>query len=141
MTMERVQGSFSSWPGSWAFECFEIQIKKNLDRACKSMVCLELRAGRSRKSAQNIDNQEFARKILRRWDLATASSACERAERYSGKLVKRVSILILVYRGGARLDVTERVWKRNRSGKPGRWRVIFWISSAFRYSSIVDEGG
>jgi hypothetical protein len=33
---------------------------------------------------------------LRRWDLAMACSAGERVERYSGRVVRRVSIPLLV---------------------------------------------
>jgi hypothetical protein len=116
MTTGRVQGSFFILVGQLGARRLRIQIKKNLDRACKSMVCLELRASRSRKSAQNIDNQEFARKILRRRDLATVGLAGKKGEEYSRKLAEWVSILILVYGVGARLDVTGRVWK-NRRGK------------------------
>jgi len=95
------------------------------------MVCLELRASRSRKSAQNIDNQELARKILRRWDLATLGRAGECVELYFGRLVGRVSILLLVYRGGARLDVTSGVWKRKRPVPPGG-TIVLWRCSANR---------
>ena len=101
-----------------ALESFESGSKKNPDRACKSLVCLELRASRCRKCPQNIDTREFVRKILRRRDLAMASSAGERVERCSRKLAGRVSILKLVYREAARLDVTCGMWKRHRPTPP-----------------------
>src|SRR5271155_404234 len=81
------------------FEPFGSRLKKLSDRSCKLLIGLELEARIWRPSAQNPDSQGFTRKILRRWDLATANWAGERVERYCWRLFWRLSILLTVYRG------------------------------------------
>lgn len=75
---------------------FRIQIEIFSDRVGKVLIGLELESMIWRESAQNLDSQGFARKILRRWDLAMASSVGLRVERYSGRVVLRRIILLLV---------------------------------------------
>src|SRR5271154_2977996 len=81
------------------FEPFRFRLKKFSDRSCKLLIWLELEARTWRPSAQNLASQGFARKILRRWDLATANWAGERVEKYCWRLFLRLSILLIVYRG------------------------------------------
>jgi hypothetical protein len=78
-------------------EPFGSGLEKISDRVGKLLIWLELEARRWRESAQNLDSQGFTRKILRRWDLATACRSGERLEMYSWRLCLRVSILLIVY--------------------------------------------
>jgi hypothetical protein len=55
---------------------------------------------------------------LNKWELATASSAGERLERYCFRLFVARSILLLVYGVGARLDVTEGEWRCGKKRGP-----------------------
>ena len=88
------------------FTPFGSGLKKFADRVGKLLMGLGLESMIWRQSAQNLDSQGFARKILRRWDLAMESSAGERVERYSGRVCFAVGILLTSLLRGARLDVT-----------------------------------
>ena len=84
------------WFSGMGFEPFGSRLKFFSDRVGKVLIWLELEAMIWSESAQNLDSQGFARKILRRWDLAMASSVGFRVERYSGRVVLRRTILLPV---------------------------------------------
>jgi hypothetical protein len=66
----------------------------------------------------------------------------ERVERHSGRVVGRVSILILVYGGGARSDVTGRVWKKRKwEGRLGFSSLGFLIYSCAGGDAKHFRGG
>jgi hypothetical protein len=63
-------------------------------------------------------------------------------ERHSGRVVGRVSILILVYGGGARSDVTGRVWKKRKwEGRLGFSSLGFLIYSCAGGDAKHFRGG
>jgi hypothetical protein len=71
-------------------------LKKIPDRACKLLTGFELAERRLRESAQNLDSQGFAGKILKRWHLTKEISIEERLETDLGRLLGWLNILVIV---------------------------------------------